>query len=63
LKNDYSPSEALEDEICSFVKARLSTYAYPWKIELVEELPLTNTAKIVRKDLRAREYEGKTDDY
>ncbi|MEX2311140.1 MAG: AMP-dependent synthetase, partial [Rhodospirillales bacterium] len=48
-------SETLEDDIRAFVKTRLSPHEYPRLIEFVDELPLTSTGKIRRKDLRDRE--------
>ena len=55
LKPDRVGSAALEEDIRTFVKARLSPHEYPRMIEFVDELPLTSTGKIRRKDLRDRE--------
>ena len=41
--------------IQAFVRARLSAYAYPRKVEFVGELPKTLTGKIRRIELRERE--------
>ncbi len=49
--------KALEDDIRAFVKTRLSSHEYPRLIEFVEDLPLTSTGKIRRKDLRDQERE------
>lgn len=51
--NNGSPD--LEEDIRSFVKMRLSPHEYPRLVEFVDELPLTSTGKIRRKDLRDRE--------
>ncbi len=41
-----------------FVRSRLSAYAYPRKIEFVDDLPKTLTGKIRRIELRQREFEA-----
>jgi acetyl-CoA synthetase len=53
----FEPSEDLADEIKSFVRERLSAYAYPRRVEFVEDLPKTLTGKIRRIELRQRELE------
>lgn len=45
-------TKELEDDIRTFVRTRLSPHEYPRVIEFVEDLPLTSTGKIMRKDLR-----------
>ncbi len=45
---------ALADEIRAFVGERLAWYQAPREIVFVEELPLTATGKIIRRDLRKR---------
>ncbi len=55
LMPGYNGSPELEDSIRAFVKTRLSPHEYPRLIEFVDELPLTSTGKIRRKDLRDRE--------
>jgi len=47
---DVTP--ALETEIRDYVKTRLSPHEYPRIIEFVEDLPMTATGKIKRKELR-----------
>jgi acetyl-CoA synthetase len=49
------PSDELAEEIKAFVRDRLSAYAYPRRIEFVDELPKTLTGKIRRIELRQRE--------
>jgi acetyl-CoA synthetase len=49
------PSNELAAEISQFVRERLSQYAYPRRIEFVDELPKTLTGKIRRIELRERE--------
>ena len=43
-----------------FVKVRLAAHEYPREIEFVNELPMTATGKIMRKDLKAQEIKKKT---
>ncbi len=42
-------------EVREYVKARLSAHEYPRLIEFVDEMPLTATGKIRRRDLRDQE--------
>jgi acetyl-CoA synthetase len=44
-----------EQDIRDFVKKRLASHEYPRHIEFVEELPMTATGKIKRKELRDAE--------
>jgi acetyl-CoA synthetase len=55
LVDGHEPSDQLANDISSFVRDRLSQYAYPRRIEFVEELPKTLTGKIRRIELRERE--------
>ena len=48
-------TKELEDDIRTFVRTRLSPHEYPRVIEFIEDLPLTSTGKIMRKDLRDQE--------
>jgi acetyl-CoA synthetase len=52
LKDGFSPSENLMNNIQSFVKEHLAQYEYPRQIEFVDELPKTVTGKIRRTELR-----------
>src|SRR6266700_147005 len=49
-----SPGPALADEIRGFVGGRLAWYQAPREIRFVDELPLTATGKIMRRELRGR---------
>jgi acetyl-CoA synthetase len=51
----HAPSPALEEDIRTFVKTRLSPHEYPRLIEFRDSLPLTATGKIKRRDLREEE--------
>src|SRR5207249_7841831 len=55
LADGYESSDALADEIKTFVRGRLSAYAYPRRIEFVADLPQTLTGKIRRSDRREGE--------
>jgi acetyl-CoA synthetase len=57
LTKGYEPSDATAEQIKAFVRDHLSAYAYPRKIEFVEDLPKTLTGKIRRIELRQREME------
>ena len=54
---DCEPSDELAEEIKTFVRDRLSAYAYPRRIEFVPDLPKTLTGKIRRIALRQLELE------
>ncbi len=58
LAEGYEPSPALGDEIKLFVRERHSAYAYPRRVEFVDDLPKTLTGKIRRIELREREQKG-----
>jgi acetyl-CoA synthetase len=55
LALDCEPSDELAEEIKTFVRDRLSAYAYPRRIEFVADLPKTLTGKIRRIVLRQLE--------
>ena len=55
LKHPGSATEALAEELKTFVKARLAPVKYPRQLEFVAELPKTATGKIQRFKLRERE--------
>ncbi|HME18729.1 MAG TPA: acyl--CoA ligase [Nitrososphaerales archaeon] len=62
LKQGYSPSQALADELAAFVAKETGPYKHPRKIEFVKSLEPAKTisGKIRRKNLRLAEY-GKAD--
>lgn len=55
LAEGHEPSDELGREIGAFVRDRHSAYAYPRKVEFVDELPKTLTGKIRRVELREQE--------
>lgn len=60
LDSRVKPGPELEADIKNFVKVRLAAHEYPREIEFVSELPMTNTGKIIRRELKAREIKRKT---
>lgn len=54
LRDGIEESDQLISELKAFVKTRLAAYEYPREIEFVNELPMTITGKIIRKELKAR---------
>jgi acetyl-CoA synthetase len=55
LVEGYEPADELAEELKTFVRGRLSAYAYPRRVEFVSELPKTLTGKIRRAELRQLE--------
>jgi acetyl-CoA synthetase len=55
LAEGFEGTDDLAEEIKRFVRDRLSAYAYPRRIEFVDDLPKTLTGKIRRIELRERE--------
>src|ERR671918_1986213 len=58
LAEGHEASDELVTEFQQFVRQRLSAYAYPRKIEFVDDLPKTLTGKIRRNELRTAEQEA-----
>ena len=54
LKPGMSGSDELATDMSQFVRNRLSTHEYPREIAFVDNLPMTVTGKIIRKELKAR---------
>jgi acetyl-CoA synthetase len=59
LQPGHAPGAALERSIQAFVRERLAAHEYPRQIAFLDELPLTATGKVRRRDLRARERQGR----
>ncbi len=47
-------AEATGRELQDWVKDRLAQYSYPREVTFLEELPMTVTGKVIRKELKAR---------
>ncbi|MGB7319431.1 MAG: AMP-binding protein [Planktotalea sp.] len=54
LKEGFAPSNELATNLQAFVKERLASYSYPREISFLDELPMTVTGKVIRKELKAR---------
>ena len=57
-KPGQTPGAELERSIQAFVRERLAAHEYPRQIAFLDELPLTATGKVRRRDLREREREA-----
>jgi acetyl-CoA synthetase len=55
LKQGYTASEALKEDLQQFVRQKLAAHAYPREIEFLPTLPKTRSGKIMRRLLKARE--------
>lgn len=55
LADGFSPSTELTQTLQDHVKVRLAAHEYPREISYVEQLPMTTTGKIIRKELRDAE--------
>ncbi|MDP3173497.1 MAG: AMP-binding protein [Phenylobacterium sp.] len=55
LADGHDPSLELADEIRNSVRERLARHEYPREIAFVKSMPMTNTGKILRRELRAME--------
>ena len=48
-----------EEELIAFCKDNIASYKKPKSVDFVEELPKNNYGKILKRELRARYWEGK----
>lgn len=60
LMSDVVPNANLEEDIKNHVKFGLAAHTYPREIEFVSKLPLTQTGKIMRRELREMEVQRKS---
>jgi len=56
LKRGFQADSDLELEIMNFIRKKLSPLAMPQEIEFVDSLPKTRSGKIMRRVLRAKEW-------
>jgi len=56
LKGGFAPNDDLDLEIMNFIRKKLSPLAMPQEIEFVDSLPKTRSGKIMRRVLRAKEF-------
>ena len=54
LKPGHAASDALASEIQAFVRTRLSAHEYPREVAFIDQMPMTTTGKIIRRQLRER---------
>lgn len=54
LREGFQASEHLAANIQDHVRTRLSAHEYPREIVFIDDMPLTTTGKIIRRELRAR---------
>jgi long-chain acyl-CoA synthetase len=47
-------TDVTSEELIDFAAARLSSYKKPRSVEFVDELPISATGKVLKKDLRQR---------
>lgn len=59
-KPEVTPGPDIEEDIKAFVKKRLAVHEYPREIEFVNELPMTATGKIMRRELKKLEIQRKS---
>jgi long-chain acyl-CoA synthetase len=59
LNSEFLPSQALQDEIIDFARARLPHFKCPRRIDFAEELPRLPTGKIQRRKVRDPYWEGR----
>lgn len=52
LRNGWSESQKLGDELCSFVADRLTHYKQPREVRFIDIVPKTASGKILRRELR-----------
>ena len=57
LMKGYEPSNELVKELQAHVKKNTAPYKYPRRIEFVDELPKTISGKIIRAEIRRRDFE------
>ncbi|MEM7057754.1 MAG: AMP-binding protein [Pseudomonadota bacterium] len=55
LAGGHNGSPELADELKAHVRARLSPHVMPRLVDWIDQLPMTATGKIMRRDLRAKE--------
>ncbi|MDI7864270.1 AMP-binding protein [Rhizobiaceae bacterium n13] len=54
LAPGHVPSDGLAAELRNWVKTRLSMHEYPREIAFIDDMPLTTSGKVIRRELRQR---------
>ncbi len=57
VKSGVDSDKRLEDELRAHVRSKLEAHAYPKEIEFLDELPVGNTGKVMKQELRRMERE------
>ena len=57
VKSGVVPDQHLQDELRKHVRNKLEAHAYPKEIEFLDELPVGNTGKVMKQELRRMERE------
>jgi acetyl-CoA synthetase len=52
--------KALEDQLKQYVKGKLEAHAYPREIEFLQEMPMTDTGKIMKNELLKMDEKSRT---
>src|ERR1700757_442053 len=52
LRDGFSNTRKLQEELCSFVADRLTHYKQPRELHFVDVIPKTASGKILRRELR-----------
>ena len=52
LSDGQTPSDALANEIAEHVRSKLAAYEYPRVVRFIDQMPMTTTGKIIRRELR-----------
>jgi long-chain acyl-CoA synthetase len=52
LRETFTVSQKLKDELCSFVCERLTSYKQPREIHFIDAIPKTASGKLLRRELR-----------
>ena len=60
LKPGYRPSPALADEILSFARDKLPSFKVPRSLDFVVDLPRSQAGKVLRNNVRAPFWEGRS---
>ena len=52
LRDGFTTSQKIKDELCCFVSERLTSYKQPREVRFVEAIPKTASGKLLRRELR-----------
>jgi acetyl-CoA synthetase len=59
-KAGVTPGSEIAEDIKAFVKKRLAAHEYPRKVKFINEMPMTATGKIMRRELKKLDQLGKS---